>query len=824
MKQIYILLFALIIIKIANAQTAYVTNAGSNSVSVVNVATNSVTATITVGNGPYGVSVSPDGSKVYVANSGYNGTSTAGSTVSVINASTNTVSATITVGIIPRGVAISPDGSKVYVANSGTNTVSVINSSTNTVSATITVGNGPDGLCVSPDGSTLYVANYGYGGTSTPGSTVSVINTSTNTVTATIGVGTYPHSVAVSPDGSKVYVTNNESTTVRVINTTTNTLTNSITVGAYPAGVSVSPDGSKVYVANQGSSTVSVINSATNNVTATITVGGIPQGVSVSPDGSKVYVANRGSNTISVINTATNTVSSTIPVGTRPVVITMIQIDTTIPDPAGVIDGLSSVCQGQNNVEYTVPTIANATSYVWSLPNGATGTSTTNSISVNYSSSATSGNITVYGTNSNGDGEISSLPITVNTFPLAAGIISGNTNVCQGQTLVNYSVPGISNAISYEWTLPIGATGSSTLNGINVNYGASAVSGNITVRGYNSCGYGSISTLGITVNTQPLNAGAINGLSTLCQGQNSIIYTVPLITNATSYIWTLPLGATGSSITNSITVNYGTSAISGDITVKGHNTCGDGTSSTLAITVNPLPTSPGIISGLTSVCQGQTSVTYSVPQIVNATSYVWTLPSGATGTSDTSSIIVSYGSASGNITVKGNNACGDGATSTLAISVNPIPPTPTISLDGNILHSDALIGNQWYSLNGIINNATLQDYTVLINGDYYVIVTLLGCSSGTSNTIHVTNTGVDVVNNDKFLKIYPNPVSNELIIEMEGNNEKVNFELLNAIGQVVFKGNFFDKTMVQTNNFAPGTYLLKLENGKTFEFKKIIKK
>jgi hypothetical protein len=76
--------------------------------------------------------------------------------------------------------------------------------------------------------------------------------------------------------------------------------------------------------------------------------------------------------------------------------------------------------------------------------------------------------------------------------------------------------------------------------------------------------------------------------------------------------------------------------------------------------------------------------------------------------------------------------------------------------------------------------------------------------------------------NDAIM-IYPNPVSNELIIEINGNNEKINFYILNAIGQVVFKGNLVEKTTVQTSNFAPGVYLIKLENGKTFEFKKIIK-
>jgi YVTN family beta-propeller protein len=58
----------------------------------------------------------------------------------VIDAATNTVSATIPVGDTPFGVAVTPDGSKVYVANLNRNTVSVIDTATNTVIATIPVG------------------------------------------------------------------------------------------------------------------------------------------------------------------------------------------------------------------------------------------------------------------------------------------------------------------------------------------------------------------------------------------------------------------------------------------------------------------------------------------------------------------------------------------------------------------------------------------------------------------------------------------------------------------------------------------------------------
>jgi YVTN family beta-propeller protein len=215
-------------------------------------------ASIMVGSAPLGVSVSPDGSKVYVAD-GYD-------SVSVINSATNTVTATIIVGAWPNGVSISPDGSKVYVTNEYDETVSVINAATNTVSTTITGIHQPCGVCVSPNGSKVYVANYN-------DSTVNVINSFTNTVTNTIKVGATPFGMSISPDGSKVYVANGGSNSVSVINTTTNTVSATIIVGAWPNGISISPDGSKVYVTNFYSNSVSVINTNTNTVTATIAVG-----------------------------------------------------------------------------------------------------------------------------------------------------------------------------------------------------------------------------------------------------------------------------------------------------------------------------------------------------------------------------------------------------------------------------------------------------------------------------------------------------------------------------------------------------------------------
>ncbi|MSQ02454.1 MAG: YncE family protein, partial [Myxococcales bacterium] len=65
------------------------------------------------------VAVSPDGTTAYTANNDSN-------SVSVINTATNTVTATIAVGSKPEAAAVSPDGSTAYITNAGSNSVSVI--------------------------------------------------------------------------------------------------------------------------------------------------------------------------------------------------------------------------------------------------------------------------------------------------------------------------------------------------------------------------------------------------------------------------------------------------------------------------------------------------------------------------------------------------------------------------------------------------------------------------------------------------------------------------------------------------------------------------
>ncbi len=489
---------------------------------------------------------------------------------------------------------------------------------------------------------------------------------------------------------------------------------------------------------------------------------------------------------------------------------------STSPAQPGTIAGETSVCQNSGQV-YSITPVSGATSYTWTLPTGWSGTSGTESITTTVGTIG--GTISVKANNSCGSGPSRNLNVTVTTIPARPGTITGSVFVCLNSTQV-YSIAAVSGATSYTWTLPNGWSGSSSSESITAIAGATG--GTISVTANNYCGSGSPRNINVSVNTIPAQPGTISGETSACQN-TAQVYSISAVSGATSYTWTLPSGWSGTSSSESISAIAGSGG--GTISVTANNSCGSTTPRNLSVTVNPLPAQPGSISGQTTVCQGQTSVTYYVPVIADATSYVWTLPSGATGTSSTRSITINIGASanSGNISVKGNNACNDGPSSNLYITVNPLPPAPIITLNDNILYSSAIIGNQWYNQSGSIYDAINQDYTVLETDTYYVIVTLNGCVSEKSNSIYVVLTGTESSEINRPINVYPNPVKNQLIIEKPGNTENIKFEILNSIGQVVFKGNFVERTVVQASGFPGGTYIIKIESGKTFDFKKIIK-
>jgi len=307
----------------ARADEAYIPNFGSNSISVIDTSTNTVTATIATGPSPNGITVTPDGTGIVFTNRGpleLVGVPSTGS-IAVLDRATNIVTTTIADDSGPSGVAITPDGKKAYVAQGYSvgepGNLWVIDLTTGSVINKIKVTDSNlDSVAITPDGRSVYVGNNNDEDNTV--STVTVISTATNAVTATIPVGQLAYAITFTPDGTQGFVVNDLSGTVSVIDVSTATVSDTIAVGREPWSVQFTPDGKSAWVSNSLDNTVSVIDVATRTVTGTIPTGNDPQGVGFSADGKLGYVTNFADGTVSVIDTATAATIKTISVGKEP--------------------------------------------------------------------------------------------------------------------------------------------------------------------------------------------------------------------------------------------------------------------------------------------------------------------------------------------------------------------------------------------------------------------------------------------------------------------------------------------------------------------------
>jgi YVTN family beta-propeller protein len=261
---------------------AYVANSNGTTLSIIDTKSNTVTGTIGGFDGPSGIAITPNGAFAYVNN--YGGPDGVGSgngtTVSVVDLKANDIIDTITVGQAPAALAMSPDGKFVYVinyvdGNPGTGTMSILSTKNNMVIGTISGFSGPFGIAITPNGKYAYVTNFGSNNFAPIGTTVSIVNLFDRKIVTSVDTsGIQPSGIAITPDGRFAYVTNYNTLyaganfsnltagqgTVNIIDTKTKKIIPpTIAVGQSPNAIAISPNGKFAYVTDFTSNTVDVI-------------------------------------------------------------------------------------------------------------------------------------------------------------------------------------------------------------------------------------------------------------------------------------------------------------------------------------------------------------------------------------------------------------------------------------------------------------------------------------------------------------------------------------------------------------------------------------
>lgn len=254
---------------------------------------------------------------------------------------------------------------------------------------------------------------------------------------------------------------------------------------------------------------------------------------------------------------------------------------------------------------------------------------------------------------------------TVSTTPLGnIGNITGPSTVTLGGT-ATYSISAVNNASSYVWNLPSGTslgsngpTGSSVTINIDNNFAGGTIS--VQAQG---CTNSVLKTRTLyPISTSPTLSIVSNtpGAPLFCGNTTaSLSTTTTSATQSAVYEWTLPTGlsfANGTTFEDaSIEVAFLSSFSPGTVSVKRISA----TETLIAYYNVSSLAAPATLTGPASLC-GLSTATYEALAVTGADSYEWSLPSGMSGISTSSSITTTFGSGiSGTVKVRAvQDGCG----------------------------------------------------------------------------------------------------------------------------------------------------------------------
>lgn len=245
------------------AQKVYIATPPSDTVTVIDAATLSVTSTLKMRR-PRGLAIDPKLNRVYIS-------SDSDDQLRVVNGTTDRIVATIPTGTAINCIAIDRSRHRVYATHWKQRSVTVVDGKQNKVVGEIALA-APHayGLAVNPSKGRLYVAHH-----TRPGR-LSVVDTDAGKVVKELEVGVYPINVSVDPSTHQVYIANFGISTLSVVDGSTHEVTNSIEVGLSPVGIAIDAPAKTAYVACKNAAAVVVINTQTSDVTARIRLSSVP--------------------------------------------------------------------------------------------------------------------------------------------------------------------------------------------------------------------------------------------------------------------------------------------------------------------------------------------------------------------------------------------------------------------------------------------------------------------------------------------------------------------------------------------------------------------
>ncbi|MDP3679829.1 MAG: LamG-like jellyroll fold domain-containing protein [Flavobacterium sp.] len=490
--------------------------------------------------------------------------------------------------------------------------------------------------------------------------------------------------------------------------------------------------------------------------------------------------AGAGTNSITVTSGSTGqngtiSVTATNSCGTSLARTLAVTVSPAAPAIPGAISGSVEQCISRTGLVYNISSVANASSYTWTLPSGwnITSGTNTNTITVSTSGTAVAGNITVTANNSCGTSGAQTFAVSVNTaIPATPATPTSpqSTSICPVVTGLQYNIPVVANATDYTWSLPAGwiITAGAGTNSITVTASSASVSGNISVRANNACGSSASSTnLPVTVGNFAFVDAGSDEVVCAALPNVSLSPTTGGATGNNNVSWSSSNGGTFSPNPTKWNATYtpGSAAIAAGtvtLTITSDDPSGScaPVSDQIIITITPIA-SIASVTGSSTLCSSGTT-TYTANSVVLSGGIgTWSSSNTAIATVNSTGIVTGIASGNCNIIYTITGGCGGTKTAFQSITVNTAPtvnaggtnvvcqsPSPSpITLSGATLGGGATTGVWSITSGGGLLSSTAQTatpatvtYTPAANFSGTVILTLTTNAPTACSPVSATRT------------------------------------------------------------------------------------
>jgi len=291
-----------------NTKRDEIWGAASNVVFVLDTPTNQI-ARIPVGNNPFSIDFSPDGSRVYT-------TATNPDQLVAIDAASRQIVGRAHTNGEPVQARITPDTKNIVVVNRRANTLSIHDARTLQFLSSIPVIPQPDEVLITPDSSLAFVMSR----TQTRLSVVDLVH---STLMTDLELAGKPTQMLLKPDGGELYVISPEAHGLQAINTWTHEVADTMLLGFAPASAIISNDAGRMYVADRAAGRVTPVDILNRRVGKPITVGGAPSAMRFVPSDpdtkpAMLLVADEASADLAIVRTRTDSLITLIPIPAEP--------------------------------------------------------------------------------------------------------------------------------------------------------------------------------------------------------------------------------------------------------------------------------------------------------------------------------------------------------------------------------------------------------------------------------------------------------------------------------------------------------------------------